>query len=80
MGFFAGVKKVVKPFVDVRTWSDTDQNVERGKTILETVKGLVTPRKAQYQETFEQAVARMNLTEADLVRRAKEFLFLIVLE
>lgn len=77
MGFFGGIKKVVKPFVDVPKWVGYEQL----KGVTGWVKGLFKRtfviRKQNYNETFEQAMVRLKLTEQDLAKRTHEFTWLV---
>lgn len=67
------VGKVVKPFVDVPTWVGYKQLAETSKSIGSILKTLFVPAKAERQETFEEALVRLNLTEQDIAQRKKEF-------
>lgn len=79
MKIFNGVKRVVKPFVDVPTWVGYKQIAEQAKTIGKSVKSLFVPVKSERTETFEESMARLKLTEEDLKARQKEFKRLIIL-
>lgn len=74
MGFFSRTKKIVKPLVDVPTWISYRQMADTSKGMFTFVKNLLVPNpKPATEETFEQAIQRLNLTEADLAARAKRF-------
>jgi Flp pilus assembly protein TadB len=70
MGLF---KRFFKPLVDVPRWIDY-QNIKRNTaSIFRYAKALVTPQQATRKETFQQAVQRLGLNEADLQRQMKTF-------
>jgi intracellular multiplication protein IcmV len=71
MGFWSGLKKGAKPFVDVQSWLNLDQLKNYGKSISDIGKSLFIPQKASRNETFEQAIRRFNLSEADLNKKAE---------
>lgn len=79
MKIVSGIKKVAKPFVDIPAWSGYEQLKESAKSISSNVKDLFVPKSAQRIETFEEAMKRLNLTEADLIARQKEFKRLIII-
>jgi len=74
-----GIKRVAKPFVDVPTWVGYAQLKDYAKNIGKNVSSLFIPKKAERVETFEEAMARLKLTEADLIARQKEFKRLILI-
>lgn len=57
---------------NVSEWTNKDEVFKTGKDILKQAKGLGEVGKATREETFEQAIARMNLTEADVQNRMKQ--------
>lgn len=75
MGFFAVVGNVAKSCVDVKSWISYDTVVSGGKAFSNSFKALSTPRKATFQETFEEAVKRLDLSEEALQVIAKRFLY-----
>ena len=81
MGFFRGVGKVAGALVDIRV--DKWVSFSYIKDSFLGIKGVATDvfsvKQQKRSETFEQAMARLNLTEEDLVRRKKEFLSLTFL-
>ncbi len=70
MGFWSGFKKAAKPFVDVPSWMNLNKLKTYGKSISDIGKGLFIPQKALRNETFEQALQRLKLSEADLNKKA----------
>jgi len=79
MKIINGVKKVAKPFIDVPTWIGYKQIAEGARGIANSVKSLFIPQKADKAESFEEAMVRLKLTEADLVQRQKEFQRLVII-
>ena len=77
MKVFGTIKKVVKPLVDVPTWMGTSTIKDNWRLIRSTYKDIFTPREVKNTETFAEAMARMNLTEADLKARLKEYTILL---
>lgn len=73
MSFFGGIKKIIKPTVDVPRWIDYQQLVKSNRSFFGFIKKIFIPHKAQTQESFEEALIRLKLTPADLIQRNKEF-------
>ncbi len=76
MGFFNGVRKVIKPHVNVTSWVDFSSVKNSAASIFGYVKKLFVPEQATRTETFQQARARLELSEKDLKSRLKEFYIL----
>lgn len=55
-----------KTFVNPRGWLGYDTLKEQTQTIWTVLKGMFSPAKPEREETFEQALKRLNLTEADV--------------
>lgn len=74
-----GLSWAYKPAVNVKAWMGLDIIKASSRYVWGVGKSLFVPQKAEYNETFQEALARLNLTEADLKLRHKEFsqLFLI---
>lgn len=79
MGFWSGFKKTVKPFVDVASWVNLDQLKLYGKSISDIGKGLFIPQHALRNETYEQALRRLKLTEAEVNKKADDLYRLSIL-
>ncbi|CAM4412298.1 MAG: hypothetical protein LEGION0398_MBIBDBAK_00307 [Legionellaceae bacterium] len=73
MGFFQRAKKTVKPFINVYQWVDVDSLKQGGNIITKLLKNLFIPSQSTYRESFEMAIARLNLTEKDIQDRIKQF-------
>jgi len=75
MGIFKSTKKAASKIVDVRVdrWMSLDYLADTTSRFKYLLIDLVVPKKAQYSETFEEALKRLNLTEEDIKQRKKEF-------
>ena len=67
-GFFSHI-------IDTRVdrWMSWDYISETTDRIKSSVGDLMTPEKPKYKETFQEAMIRLDLTEADIQQRKKEF-------
>ena len=68
-------KKVAGHIINIRAdkWIGVDYLTSITKDNLAWAKVIFTPKKTEREETFEQALARLNLTEADIIDRKHEF-------
>lgn len=73
VSFFGGIKKIIKPAVDVPKWIDYQQLVKNNRSVFAFIKKFFIPEQASTQESFEEALLRLKLTPADLLQRSKEF-------
>jgi|GEM_PF-671420 len=75
MGIFKSSKSVAGRVVDVRVdkWVSLQYLGETADNFKNILMDSVIPKKATYSETFEQAMERLELTEADIASRKKEF-------
>jgi intracellular multiplication protein IcmV len=73
VSFFGGIKKIIKPAVDVPKWIDYQQLVKTNRSIFGFIKKFFIPDQAKTKESFEEALSRLKLTPADLIQRHKEF-------
>lgn len=71
-----GVGWAVKPMFNFKSWLGLSTIAGGFSAISRLAKGLVRQEKATHQETFDEALKRLNLQESDLQARAKEFLTL----
>lgn len=79
MRILQGVKKYLKPLVDVPTWMGYRTLVDNGKNIFESTKRMFTPiPTAESTETFKQAMSRLRLTEEDIKKQEKSFFILFI--
>jgi hypothetical protein len=70
------VRKFFKSFVDVKRWMAYDEVSGNVKTTFGLYRRLFTSStKPVYHETYEESIARQNLTEAQLIARKKAFLY-----
>ena len=79
MGLWKSTKNLASKVFDVRVdkWMSIPYLKEVTGRTGSLVKSLVVPKKATRKETFEQALERLNITEADLIQRQKEFTRLV---
>jgi intracellular multiplication protein IcmV len=80
MGLFRTTKGLAGRLIDVRVdkWLGYEQikdTTVRMRSILTTV---MVPARPRFSETFEEAMIRLNLTEADLQKRQHEFTRLLI--
>lgn len=73
MSFLGGVKKIMKPLVDVPRWIGYSHLKATSQSVFSLVKKYFVPEQKQRTESFAAALARLQLTEADLSQRAKQF-------
>jgi len=75
MGAFRSVMKFTfKPFVDVPGWLGLGQLKYYTHILFGSLKPSFTAHKGTRKETFEQAMARLNLSEDDLKLRARNYI------
>lgn len=60
--------------VDFPTWMNVKGLRESGDTIFKTFKSLQEANLSDRQETYEEAVSRLRLTEKDLLERMRQCL------
>jgi len=68
-----GLAWTFKPMVDVKAWLCINAVKDNTRIVSSLAKAVFTPAKAKQNETFEQAVQRLNLTEDVLQERVKNF-------
>lgn len=75
MGFRSRTKKMVKPFIDYRYWMSWDEHKTTWENLSELVKDtFLPPVLPEREESFEAAVARMELSERALQTRMRQCL------
>jgi intracellular multiplication protein IcmV len=81
MGFFSGVKNLGSYIFNFRVnkWLDYDMLKRSTTKIVDITRATFSPEQAERTETFEQAMERLNLTEAELQQRLAEFSRLLVI-
>ena len=81
MGLWKSTKNVTSKVFDFRVdkWMSLSYVKSISQQTGSIVKDLVVPKKATRTETFEEALGRLDLTEADLIERKKEFTRLVYL-
>lgn len=78
MSFFGSIKKILKPAVDVPRWIGYQQLTQISRSLLTLGKSFFIPAQAQRQESFSEAMSRLQLTESDLVQQHKTFTRLLI--
>ena len=75
MGLWNGAKSVVTRGLSIRVdkWMSLDYIQETFSRTRLILAGMMTPKKAERDETFEQAMDRLGLTEEDIEQRTREF-------
>jgi intracellular multiplication protein IcmV len=83
MGLLSGSKKVASQIFNFRVqdWFGSKNHQFNIQYLYTTAKNIFTSTTSENQETFEEAIARLNITEEDLKSRKQEFsrLFIIFL-
>lgn len=81
MGFFSRVKDASGYIVNfkVTSWMGLDQIKSIGRNTADLGNQLFTPDQANYTETFEEAMIRLNITEEQLNQRRREFTILMII-
>ncbi|MCD6046222.1 MAG: icmV, partial [Gammaproteobacteria bacterium] len=74
-----GLSWAYKPAVNVPAWMGWDIIKSSSRYVYNLGKGLFVPQKAPNNETFQEALARLQLTEADLKVRQQEFMRLFLI-
>src|SRR5438477_12499510 len=62
-----------KTFFNPAGWIDFDLLKEHNRTIFDVLRNAFVPPQPEREETFEEAMARLKLTKADLVKRIKTY-------
>ncbi len=62
-----------KTFVNPAAWIDYEGLKNQNKTIFNSLKSLFARPQPDQEETFEQAMARLELTEADVIKTSKNY-------
>ena len=74
MGLFNGIKRIIRPAVDVPRWMDTDTIKRDSRVISDTTRFLFSSSQAFNRESFDEACQRLGLDEATLYQRQRQFL------
>lgn len=75
MGIGRGIWKLARPFVNFPRWMGARELLNYSQVIKRLFKNFFTVTRPKHVETFEQAVSRLRLTEADLQSRANYFFY-----
>lgn len=81
MSFFSSAKNLGSYVFNFRVgkWLDYDMLRRSTSKIVSITRTTFSPEQAERTETFEQAMERLNLTEAELQQRQVEFSSLLVI-
>lgn len=74
MSIMGRMGKIIKPLVNFPRWMGFRQILDNGRNIVKTIQDLKIRRPAVRDESFAQAMLRLNLNESDLQER-KRFCF-----
>lgn len=80
MGIIKSFKRGLKPFTNIRGWSDYDRVKSNTKNLSDSIRDTFSPKKARYPETFEQACERFHLTEKDITQRRRQYMLLTIVQ
>jgi intracellular multiplication protein IcmV len=80
MGIKRSLKRAIKPFTNVRGWSDYDRTKAQTEGLVSSIRNLFVPRAARYKESFTEAMDRYHLTEKDLYHRRRQFVLLFLVQ
>ena len=80
MGIFRKSKGVIGTVVDVRVdrWMSLSYLSETTGRFKDLLTSIVSPEKAKYKESFDEAMQRLELTEDDISQRRNEFKRLVL--
>jgi intracellular multiplication protein IcmV len=79
MSVFGRVGQAFKPLVNAKKWMGLPQLIVNAQAILRTFNDMKVRRPAVRKETFEEAVARQNLSEDDIKNRMRNCLTLAII-
>lgn len=73
------IRSTISQVTDVPTWVDFGFLQASWVSLRRMTGKLLTPRKAQHIESFEDAMNRLELSETDITNRTKEFSRLVMI-
>ncbi len=73
-----GIKKTVKPFIDIPSWMGLDFIKSSTRNIKNMIVTSFVTQKPEVKEDFDETVVRQSLTDQDLERRKREFTILAI--
>lgn len=81
MGFFSRIKDASGYVVNfkVTSWMGLDHVKSMTKGIFGMSKEIFTPDQANVVETFDEAMARLHITQEQLEQRKREFVTLLII-
>jgi intracellular multiplication protein IcmV len=80
MGIISGVRRAGSSIFNfkVTRWFGKDFIFDSLRTVANLFLGIFTPEQAEVQETYEQALIRLGLSESDIQQRQQEFTKLFI--
>lgn len=66
-------RRFIKNFLDVPRWAGVDTIKHAGKSIKSLAKSLFTVKQPEFNETFDEAITRLKLSEEDLSKRQRMY-------
>lgn len=74
------VTRIFRPFVNFTHWMDMDGLKQNNRYLWSTIKSLTHTDQSTtvHQESYEQAVSRLGLNEAQLEGRCRQFLLMSI--
>lgn len=81
MGFFSGLKNAGSYVFNfkVTKWLGVDQIKDSTKSFTNVGRNLFISQQADFPETFEEALVRLNITAEQLEQRKREFTKLMII-
>lgn len=72
------IKGMLKPLVDLPRWLGWKQISANTANLKDIIVRLFIPQKPTHEETFDQAIARLNLTEEQIQKRYQMFFYQLI--
>lgn len=72
------IKGMIKPLVDLPRWLGWKQISANTANLKNIIVRLFVPQKATREESFDQAIVRLNLTEEQVQHRYKMFFYQLI--
>lgn len=73
------IRKILKRYFNPKRIMSIDQIKSFGGLIRESTRGLFKVKQPARVETFDEAKQRLNLTEADIIQKTKQFLVMALI-
>lgn len=79
MGIRSGMKRYFSGLVAVKKWADVDRTKRTTRGLIDSFKNLFIARESTRTESLQDAMQRLNLSEADLRAQRQNFLRLALI-